>query len=112
VDTQGLCTARADQARKTQDLPAVGFEGDVVQDAALFQMLRLEGDLALDAELLGEEVVQGPADHGRDQGVIIPVLDIPCVDVLAVADDFHAVTQLKELFQFMGDKDDADAPCL
>ena len=105
----GLCAARADEACKAQDLSAVCFEADIVQDAALLQVLDLEGHLALGAEFLGEEVVQGTADHGRDQGVVVPVLDVPCVNVLAVADDLHAVTQLEELFQFVGDEDDADA---
>jgi len=80
-----------------------------MQDAALLQVLRLQSHRALLAELLREQVVQGPADHGRDQGVVVPVLDVPCIDVLAVADDLHAVAELKELLQLVGDEDDADA---
>ena len=72
-------------------------------------MLCLECHFALGAEFLREQVVQCSAYHSGNQRIIGPILDIAGINVLTVSNDFYAVTQLKQLFQLMRYKDDADA---
>ena len=108
-----LGTACADKARKAQDLPAVCLEAHVIEDARLRDMLDLQHRLLrARSEFLRELVVERTADHRLDQRVVVPVLDVARLDELAVADDRHAVAELEQLFQLVGDEDNADPAAL
>ena len=87
----------------------MGLEADVVEDAGLVEVLGLQPHVALDAELLGIQVVQRPAHHGVDQGVLRHVGDVLGDDVLAVPHDGDPVAELEQLFQFMRDEQDGHA---
>ena len=87
----------------------MGLEAHVVEDAELIEVLRLQPHIALDAELLGIQVVQRPAHHGGDQGVLRHVADILGHDELTVPHDGDPVAELEQLFQFMRDEQDGHA---
>ena len=108
----GLRPSRAHQAAETQNLSAVSLKADVPQHAADGEVFHLQHALALGAELLGEQVVQRPAHHGGDQGVVGPVLNVPGLDKLAVPNDGHPVAELEELLQLVRNKEDAHTPGL
>ena len=80
-----------------------------MEDAGLVEVPGLQPHVALDAEFLGIEVVQRPAHHGGDQGILRHVADVLGDDVFAVAHDGNTVAELKEFFQLVRDKQDGHA---
>lgn len=80
-----------------------------MEDAGLVEVPGLQPHVALDAELLGIQVVQRPAHHGVDQGVLRHVTDVLGDDMFAVPHDGDPVAELEQLFQFMRDEQDGHA---
>ena len=101
--THSLSTACAYQTGKAEDLAAVSIKADVMQNAALFQILNGQNGLgALGAKFLGELVLESTAYHSRDQRIIVPILGVAGLDILAVTDDRNAVAKLEELLELVG----------
>ena len=80
-----------------------------MEDAGLVEVPGLQPHVALDAELFGIQVVQRPAHHGVDQGVLRHVTDVLGDDMFAVPHDGDPVAELEQLFQFMRDEQDGHA---
>ena len=59
--------------------------------------------------LLGEQLVDRPADHHRDQLALVELADRRGADTGAVAQHRHAVGEREDLRQLVADIDDADA---
>ena len=87
----------------------MGLEADIVQHTGLIEVPALQPHVALHTEFLGIQVIQCTAHHGGDQGVLRQITDILGDDVLAVTHDGHAVTEFKEFFQLMRNKQDGHA---
>ena len=109
-----LALAAARDARDAEHLARVDGEADVIQtldaelvvsrqpldDKTLFHVLRLR---AVDVQ------AHGVADHHVGQRLLVGVLGGDVADVLALAQDRHAVGYVEHLVQLVGDDDEGFA---
>ena len=103
----GLRAPGAHEARKAHDLALVEGETDVSDHASGVEVSDLEDLLALLAGHAGEFLLDLAAHHVRDDLVDGGVGEVHGGDVLAVAHDGHAVHDVLQFLQPVGDVDDA-----
>src|SRR5450759_299442 len=103
-----LCAAGADEAGNPQDLAAIELEMCIRDRAAAIEPLDLEHDVRV-ALLgkLGRRLEDGPADHHADDLLDLGLGRVDGRDVTPVAHDRDPIRDLLELFEAVGDVDDA-----
>ena len=100
----------ADQTGKAKNLSTIRLEVHTKQNAALLQVFHLqERLLALLTKFFWELIVQTASNHGCNQRIVVPVLDIAGFNKLSITNDGDTVTQLKKLLELMGYEHDANA---
>ena len=103
----GFGAPGAHQARKAHDFPLIERKADVAHHAAGIEVFDLEDLFALFAGHAGEFLLDLAAHHMGDDLVDGGVGEVHGGDVLAVAHDGHAIHDMLQFLQTVGDVDDA-----
>ena len=100
-----------DQACNTQNFALVQVEGDVANRGLTQrgQITHLKDHLTRLVLFVRETLVQGTAHHHGDDLVHVQPFERLSGNPLAVAQDGYLITQLEDLFHFMGDINNAAA---
>ena len=106
---QQLAAARPGQPGDAQDLARAQLEGGVADRAGLRQAWACSRTSPGFASHDGEDGLDGPPGHGRDDALHAGVAKLAFVDLATVAQDREAVGDVEDLFEPVGDVDDGDA---